>query len=159
KAQEAAKPPAADGLEAVKIHLLDAGRSGARDFIVKRPSIKKIEYFEDLLLEEADRLSAVRDFGRAFQCCLRVKSRNPSWAGLDDRVNRILFAEGRRALIDGEDERGLRLLRELLERQRDYPGLLDQIVDAYGKRIERALRLGRYTLGRRVLQELIGVTG
>ena len=100
-----------------------------------------------------------RDFARAFECCLRVKSRNPSWAGLDDRVNRVLFAEGRRALVDGDDERGLRLLRELLGRKRDYPGLLDQIAEAYGKRIDRALRMGLYVRGRRVLHELAEVTG
>lgn len=148
-----------EGVESVKLHLLEATRNEARDFVVKRSSIKKMEYFEDLLLEEADRLLQARDFARAFECCLRVKSRNPAWAGLDDHVNRVLFAEGRRALIDGDDERGLRLLRELLSRKRDYPGLLDQIVESYGKRIERAIRLGRYVLGRRVLHELQEVAG
>ena len=33
---------------------------------------------------------------------------------------------------------GCRLLRELLLRKRDYPGLLDQIAEAYAKRVERA---------------------
>ena len=159
KGAEPAKEEDAEALETVKLHLLQATRNEVRDFVVKRSSIKKLEYFEDLLLEEVDRLITVRDFARAFECCLRVKSRNPAWAGLDERVNRVLFAEGRRALIDGDDERGLRLLTELLARKRDYPGLLDQIVDAYGKRIERALRMGRFVLGRRVLHELEGVTG
>jgi peptide/nickel transport system substrate-binding protein len=159
KDADAPKEADTEALETVKLHLLQANRNEVRDFVVKRSSIKKLEYFEDLLLEEVDRLVAVRDFARAFECCLRVKSRNPSWAGLDDRVNRVLFAEGRRALIDGDDERGLRLLTELLARKRDFPGLVDQIVDAYGKRIERALRMGRFILGRRVLRELEGVTG
>ena len=57
-------------------------------------------------------------------------------------------------MIDGDGERGLRLLRELLSRKRDYPGLLDQIGEAYGKRIERAISLGVYPRGRRVLHEL-----
>ena len=39
-------------------------------------------------------------------------------------------------MIDGDSERGLRLLRELLGRKRDYKGLLDQISEAYSKRIE-----------------------
>ena len=73
-----------------------------------------------------------------------MKARNPSWPGLDDHVDRALFAEGRRALIDGDDERGLRLLRELLARRRDYPGLLELIVESYGKRIERALLVVRF---------------
>jgi peptide/nickel transport system substrate-binding protein len=148
-----------EGLETVKIHLLQGGRNEVRDFQLKRSSLKTIEYFEDMLLAEADRLVLTRDFSRAFECCLRVKNRNPAWPGLDDHVNRVLFAEGRRALVDGDDERGLRLLRELLGRQRDYPGLLDQIADAYGKRIERALRMGLYLRGRRVLHELEEVTG
>ena len=95
----------------------------------------------------------IHDYARAFECCLRVQSRNPNWPGIDDRVNRVLFAEGSSALIDGDGERGLRLLRELLARKRDYPGLLDQIAGAYTKRIERALKLSLYARGRRVLHE------
>ena len=148
-----------EGMDVVKIHLVQGGQNEIRDFQIKRSSLKKIEYFEDLLLDEVDRLILARDFARAFECCLRVRSRNPGWAGLDDRVNRVLFAEGRRALLEGDDERGLRLLRELLGRKRDYPGLLDQIAEAYGKRIERAVRMGLYVRGRRVLRELEEVTG
>jgi peptide/nickel transport system substrate-binding protein len=146
----------ADGLEEdeVKLHLLQGGAKEVVDFKVKRASIKKIEYFEDMLLEECDRLVALHDYTRAFECCLRVQTRNPGWAGLFDRVNRVLFDEGSKALIDGDGERGLRLLRELLGRKRDYKGLLDQIGEAYSKRIERAISLGLYPRGRRVLHEL-----
>jgi peptide/nickel transport system substrate-binding protein len=140
--------------DSLKIHLYQAGPNEVRDYKVKRASIKKIEYFEDLLLQEADRLVLARDFARAFECCLRVRTRNPGWAGLDEHVNRVLFAEGSRALLDGDAERGLRLLRELLGRRRDYPGLLDQLAGAYGKRIERSIVLGLYARGRRVLHEL-----
>ncbi len=159
KGQDEAKQEDSEALETLKIHLMQGGRNEIRDFQLKRSSLKKIEYFEDLLLEEVDRLVLARDFARAFECCLRVRSRNPGWAGLEDCVNRVLFAEGRRALMDGDDERGLRLLRELLGRKRDYPGLLDQIAEAYGKRIDRAVRLGLYVRGRRVLHELVEVTG
>ena len=146
----------ADGLteDEVKLHLLQGGAKEIVDFKVKRTSIKKIEYFEDMLLEECDRLVAVHDYTRAFECCLRVEIRNPGWNGLFDRVNRVLFAEGSKALIDGDGERGLRLLSELLGRKRDYPDLLDQIGEAYSKRIERAISLGLYPRGRRVLHEL-----
>jgi len=146
----------AQGLEEdeVKLHLLQGSPKDVLDFKVKRTSIKKIEYFEDKLLEECDRLISIHDYTRAFECCLRVQTRNPGWQGLSERVNRVLFAEGRKALIDGDGERGLRLMRELLARKRDYPGLLDQIGEAYGKRIERAISLGVYPRGRRVLHEL-----
>ena len=112
-----------DGLtdDEVRLHLLQGGANEVLDFKVKRASIKKIEYFEDLLLEECDRLVMLHDYTRAFECCLRVQTRNPGWPGLDDHVNRVLFAEGSKALIDGDGERGLRLLRELLARKRDLP--------------------------------------
>jgi peptide/nickel transport system substrate-binding protein len=151
----------ADGLEEdeVKLHLLQGGVKEVVDFKVKRASIKKIEYFEDMLLDECDRLVALHDYTRAFECCLRVQTRNPGWHGLFDRVNRVLFEEGSKALIDGDNERGLRLLRELLGRKRDYKGLIDQIGEAYGKRIERAISLGLYPRGRRVLHELEELVG
>ena len=92
--------------------------------------------------------SRMHDYTRAFECCLRVQTRNPGWHGLSDRVNNVLFAEGSKALIDGDGERGLRLLRELLGRKRDYPGLLEQIGEAYGKRIERALSARALSAGK-----------
>jgi peptide/nickel transport system substrate-binding protein len=141
-------------VDKIKLHLLQAAAGEVRDFEVKRPSIQKIEYFEDMLLSECDRLVLAREFSRAFECCLRVQTRNPGWKGLADRVNSVLFAEGTRALIEGDGERGLRLLRELLARKRDYPGLLDSLGEAYGKRVLRALELGLYAKGRRILHEL-----
>jgi len=151
----------ADGVtnEEVRLHLLQAAPNELRDFKVKRSNLKKIEYFEDLLLQECARQVAVHDYARAFECCLRVQARNPGWPKLDDHVNEVLFSEGSRTLLDGDSERGLRLLRELLGRKRDYPGLLDQIAGAYSKRVERALKIGLYARGRRVLHELEEVVG
>jgi peptide/nickel transport system substrate-binding protein len=153
------KPVDPNGLEEdeVKLHLLEGGPREIVDFKTKRASIKKVDYFEDLLLQECDRLVSLHEYTKAFECCLRVQMRNPGWNGLFDRVNRLLYMEGGKALIDGDGERGLRLLRELLARKRDYEGLLDQIGEAYGKRIERALSLGMYPRGRRVLHELTEV--
>ena len=150
--QEKAEEDSDDPTRTVKIHLLD--EADVRDFTVKRSSIKKIEYFEDLLLAEAERYSLSRDFARAFECVLRVKTRDPAWPGLDDHVNKLLFAEGSAALLAGDNDRGSRLLRELLGRKRDFPGLLDQLAAAYGGWIAHALELGQFSKGRRFLHEL-----
>jgi peptide/nickel transport system substrate-binding protein len=141
----------ADRDEEVTVHLF---QGDVRDFTVKRGNIKRIEYFEDMLLEEMDRRIQARDFLRAFECALRVRSRNPSWAGLEDHVNRLLFAEGTVALVNNDAERGLRLLRELHARKPDYPGLLDRLAESYGSRISRAFELGLFARGRQVLREL-----
>jgi peptide/nickel transport system substrate-binding protein len=135
----------------VTIHLLQGEQ---RDFKVKRGHIKRIEYFEDMLLAEGDRLVLARNFARAFECYLRVRLRHPSWAGLDEHVNRLLFEEGSAALLDGDDGRGLRLLRELFGRKPSYPGLADKLAKAYGSRAVHAFELGMYARGRKVLHEL-----
>jgi peptide/nickel transport system substrate-binding protein len=135
----------------IMIHLL---KGEARDYKLKRGNIKRIEYFEDMLLAEADRYLLARDYTHAFECDLRVQSRNPGWSGLDERVNHLLFEEGSAALLDGSGENGLRILGELAARRADYPGLADRLATAYGSRIARAYELGLYASGRRVLHDL-----
>ncbi|AMV39290.1 ABC transporter substrate-binding protein [Planctomyces sp. SH-PL62] len=130
------------------------GRGDTRDFKIKRNHIKKIEYFEEILLAEGERLLRARNYTRAFEHYLRVQQRDPDWPGLADQVDALLFAEGKQALADGDVSRGLRLLRELHTRKPEYPGLLDQFASAYSGRIQRAIELGLYPEGRRLLHEL-----
>ncbi len=76
----------------ITIHLF---KGEARDFKLKRSNLKRIEYFEDILLAEGERCRlAARDYARGFECYLRVQSRVPGWPGLDEHVNRLLFDEG-----------------------------------------------------------------
>jgi peptide/nickel transport system substrate-binding protein len=132
------------------IHLL---QGEVRDFTIRRTSLRSIDYFEDMLLAEADRLTLARDFTHAFECCMRVRARDPKWKGLDDTVNRLLFAEGNAALLNGDAERGLRLLGELWTRKRDFPGLADKLAASYGGRAGHAFELGLYALGRKILHD------
>ena len=135
----------------VTIHLL---QGEARDFTVKRVNIKSIEYFEDMLLAEGDRYRIAHDYARAFECYLRVQTRNPGWSGLDEHVNRLLYEEGSAALLEGTGENGLRILGELAARRPDYPGLTDKLATAYGSRIARAFELGLFAWGRKILHDL-----
>ena len=148
-----AAPTEAEEEEAnqVVIHLLEGE---VRDFKVARSSVQQVVYYEDMLLAACDRLSLARDFGRAFECCLRVQARDPKWPGLDGHVDKLLFAEGSAALLDGEGERGLRLLRELFARKPEFPGLADKLAESYGSRSTRAFDLGLYALGRKVLHDV-----
>lgn len=143
----------ADAADAtVRIHLLE--EADVRDFTVKRSSIRSVEYFEDMLLAEGERLIQARDYTRAFECFLRVRLRDPRWPGLEEQVDRLLFAEGSRALLDGREDRGVMLLRELLDRRPEFPGLIDQLAAAYRGRIRRAIDQGRFAEGRGLLREL-----
>jgi len=133
------------------IHLLDGE---IRDFKVKRQSIQKIEYFEDLLLAEGDRMLQAKNYAKAFECYLRAESRESNWPGITERVDRLLFEEGSAALFEGDEERGLRLLRELFVRNPGYPELADKLARAYSARAKHAFNLRLFALGRKILHDL-----
>ena len=136
--------------ESLVIHALEGE---PRDFRVKRASIKNVEYFEDMLLADSDRLIAASDFTKAFERLLLVKVRDPNWKGLNDAVDRLLFAEGS-ATIRDEDGRGLRLLNDLLTRQPEYPGLVERLLTAFHRKIDQALAARDFFVGRQLLREM-----
>jgi peptide/nickel transport system substrate-binding protein len=174
KLEEKTKPPAAGNIGLPGAPSKGAGPKGedepitqlnvhalegdVRDFHVKRVDIKSVEYFEDMLMAESERLVRKRDFPRAFEFLLAVEARNPHWPGLDDHVNRLLYDEGSAALLDGDGDRGLRLLGELHARKADYPGLADKLAEAYGTRVNRAFDVGAYVRGRQILHDLEKLT-
>ena len=138
----------------VIIHMMEGE---PRDFKVKRGSIKDVEYFEDMLLVEADRLTKGGEFTRAFERLQVVKTRDPGWRGLDDRVNKLLFEEGGVALAE-DNARGLRLLTDLRSRKPDYPGLGDRLASTFARQVERALAANDYVAGRRLIREVEALT-
>ena len=139
-----------DPSESLVIHALEGE---PRDFRVKRESIKNVEYFEDMLLADSDRLIAAGDFTKAFERLLLVKVRDPNWKGLEDAVNRLLFAEGSATLRD-DDRRGLQLLNDLLARKPDYPGLVERLLTAFQSKIDQAIAARDFFVGRQLLREM-----
>ncbi|MHC5542460.1 ABC transporter substrate-binding protein, partial [Singulisphaera rosea] len=144
---EMEKPESTD----VFVHLLEGDM---RDFRLRRASIRKVDYFEDMLIAEGERRTLSRDFTKAFECLLRVQTRQPGWEGLESRVDRFLFEEGSMALVDGNGEQGLRLLRELFQRKPKFPGLADKLASAYSARARKAFDVGAFAKGRSILHEL-----
>ncbi|HEV3165544.1 MAG TPA: ABC transporter substrate-binding protein [Isosphaeraceae bacterium] len=151
KAAEAKEKEEEETPPQITIHALEGD---VRDFMVKRLDIKRMDYFEDMLLAEGEQLVRARQYPKAFEYFLAVQARNPRWRGLDDHVNKLLFEEGAAALRDSDSDRGLRLLGELHVRKPDYPGLADKLAAAYGERINKAFELGVYARGRQILHDL-----
>ena len=137
----------------VIIHMLEGE---PRDFKTRRSSIKDVEYFEDMLLTEADRLTKEGEFTRAFERIQLVKKRDTNWRGVDERVDRLLFEEGVANLTE-DNAKGLRLLSDLHARKPDYPGLADRLAGSYARRITQALEAGDYRAGRRLIREVESV--
>jgi peptide/nickel transport system substrate-binding protein len=148
---EEIKPGAEDEEPPVVIHLLDGD---VRDYKVKREHIKSVLYFEDMLIAEANRLTAAGEFARAFEYLLMVKSRQAKWPGLEEAVDRLLFEEGGQSLVLSGGEGSIRLLGELYRRRPDYPGLADRLAGSTLRRIKRAFDLGAFAAGREALREL-----
>lgn len=138
-------------LDVLIIHLTEGD---IRDFKVKRASIKSVEYWEDMLLAEGERLVAVKNFSKAFEYYLAVQARNPHWKGLREHVDDLLFQEGSWALSDNERDRGIRLLTELYHRRPDYPGLANVLARAFATRVEEAVSNEDYAYGRKILHDL-----
>lgn len=139
----------------INLHLLEGEQ---RDFSVDRSAIKKVEYFEDMLLAEGDRAILSRDYSKAFELYLAAHSKDPNWRGVSDRVDKLLLAEGNLALLESDGERGLRILRELYARKPNYPDLGDKLASAYSARVEKSFDSGAYALARRVLHEIEQLT-
>jgi peptide/nickel transport system substrate-binding protein len=137
------------------IHLLEGE---IHDFKIKRTSLRKIEYFEDLLLAEGERLLLAKQFSKAFEHYMAVQARDPNWNGLAEHVDRLLFEEGSWSLLDQDRQRGARLLGDLAKRRPDYPGLSEKLALAYGGRIDEAIGLGRFDVGRQSLHHLETIT-
>ena len=140
-----------DPANVLTIHMI---RGDQRDFKVSRRNIKKIDYFEDLLLAKGERLLRLQDFGRAFEHYLAAKNRNPTWPGIDERVDKLLFAEGSAALNESDPDRGLRLLRELASRTPGFPKLKMTLASVYSAQISRAFDAGAFAAARRFLHDM-----
>ncbi len=133
------------------IHLIEGD---VRDYKVKREHIKTVVYFEDMLIEEAERLAGAGKFDKAFEYLIMVQSRQGKWPKLDEAVDRLLFEEGSQALVEKDGQHGLRLLGELYRRNPGYPGLGDKLASSHLQRIKKAFDVGAYATGRQVLAEL-----
>ena len=123
-----------------------------RDFETDRTKIKQLIYFEDRILDEARSRLRARDFARAFELLMRLKRLAPNWEGLDQVYNQLLFEEGVQCARTNQLDRGVRLLFELRSRQPDYPGLRDELANAYRVRISRLLEAEDYAESRRLLE-------
>ena len=135
----------------ITIHLL---KGDVRDYKVKRTNLKRVEYFEDMLLAEGDRYRLARDFRGPSSATCGSRRGTRAGRGSTSTSTACCSTRGARRLLEGTGENGLRLLGELAARRPDYPGLADKLATAYGSRIARAFELGLYAAGRKVLHDL-----
>ena len=136
----------ADG--SLKVKLLD--RPG-EEFEVAWSNIARVRVFEELLLDEARRLSAAGNFDEAYDYFARLSADYSSLAGIKDAISDYLRRNAL-ALYQAKDhDRALALLLTLYRQNPSYAGIAGAVETVAGEIIERYLREGNSEAARGVL--------
>jgi peptide/nickel transport system substrate-binding protein len=118
------------------------------EYAVYRDDITDIIYFEDMLLQEADRLIAAGDYPKAFEYVLFVQNRDPKWRGLADTHRRLLLAEARVRFDRGDLMAGLQFVNETLARNAKDEQASSLALEGLGKLGEIDLSARRFERAR-----------
>lgn len=111
-----------------------------------------IRFYEQLLLEEAQRLTAQSQFDEAFDYFARLLADYPGLAGLKEAANDYLRRNALALDEAGKQDRALAVLESLYQRDPKFPGLA-KAVDAVAEQlITEHLRQQDYAAARAVLR-------
>lgn len=110
--------------------------------------VQEIHLFEEMLRDEARRLTSQGEFDEAFDYYERLLSEYKTLPGLDEDVNDYLRRNALALYQAGEYERALAVLGSLYERDPESPGLVDAVDAVAGKMIERHVRQQDYAVAR-----------
>jgi tetratricopeptide (TPR) repeat protein len=122
-----------------------------RAFEVSWQSIRKVLLFEDVLLAEARRLTAEKNFDDAFDYYARLLREYPETPGLNEAANDYLLRNALQLIEAQRLDQALAVLTALYERQPSAPGLLPAVDAVCGKMIGQHLRDKDYAAARAVL--------
>ena len=93
-----------------------AAENAAAQYSIPWSGIARIDLFEDMILQEANRLANEKKFDEAYPFYSYLLTRAPETRQLDDGVNRYLQTNALTAYQAGEFDRSLAILGSLFER-------------------------------------------
>ena len=114
-------------------------------------SVAQIRVYEQLLLEEAQRLTAAGNFDEAYDYFARLLADYPSLAGLRNAVSDYLRRNALALYQAKQHDRALAVLVALFQQDSNYAGLASAVETVAGEIIEGYLREGKYAAARSVL--------
>jgi ABC-type transport system substrate-binding protein len=132
-------------------------------FLLKEPGqkyevqwkeIAQVKFFEQLVLDEANRLVDEKEFDRAFDYFDWLTHNLASWPGVQESSQRYLFEEARHVFREGRPDYALALLGELARRNPAYDGLREALGGVTEKLIEAQAERDDPVAVRRLLQGL-----
>jgi tetratricopeptide (TPR) repeat protein len=121
------------------------------DFEVAWASIVGIEFFEQKLLAEAQRLTAAGEFDGAYDYYARLIREDPSLPGLDDAINAYLQKNALAAYQKSNYAKSLALLTALYDRSPEFPGVGRALEAVTGRMIASYIKDHDYAAARRML--------
>jgi tetratricopeptide (TPR) repeat protein len=132
----------------LKIRLL---KRPTEEFEVAWANVAAVRVFEQVLLDEAKRLTTAGKFDEAYDYYARLGAEYPNMAGLNDAICDFLRQNALGLYQTKEHDRALALLLTLYDRNPAYPALPSAVEAVAGEVIQRYLRDGDYASARRVL--------
>lgn len=132
------------------VRLLDA-KVATAEYSIPWTGIARIDLFEDMILQEAVRLSDAGEFDAAYPYYAHLLNKAPQTRRLDEAVARYLQANALAAFKAGEYDRSLAILGSLYERSPKANGLASAVDTVAGKIIEQYLQAKNYRAARMTL--------
>ena len=118
-------------------------------------AIAKVELFEQMLLAEAERLTAEGKFAEAFNYLAFLTTNYPQLPGLEQALQAHLWREASTAYAANKREEAWPALVALYERNAKYPRLVNAVQAVSDDLIEERFKEGDYA-GARLLVEALG---
>jgi tetratricopeptide (TPR) repeat protein len=133
----------------LRVRLFD--RPG-EEFEVAWSDVAGVRVYEELLLAEAQQLTAANRFDEAYDYFARLSAEYPSLPGLKNAVSDYLRRNALALYQSGQHDRALALLVTLHQRNPGFEGLANAVQTVAGEIIQRYLREGNYSAARSVLE-------
>lgn len=121
------------------------------EYSIPWTAIARIDLFEDLILQEAQRLTKTEKFDEAFPYFAHLLTRAPETRQLNEAVNQYLQQNALAAYRAGEFDRALAILGSLYERSPRAGGLAEAVNTVAGKIIEQYLQSRNFKSARLTL--------
>jgi tetratricopeptide (TPR) repeat protein len=122
------------------------------EFEVSWSNVARIFIFEELLMNEAKRLTAAGNFDEAYDYYARLSAEYPSLPGLKEAISDYLRQNALALYQAKQHDRALAILLTLYQRNPNYAGIAGAVETVSGEIIASYLRDGNYAAARSVLQ-------
>lgn len=130
------------------VHLVS---QAADEYELEWSNVERVRVFEQILLDEAQRLTAAGDFDGAYDYYDRLLAEYPTYPQLNDAVNNYLQQNALALYKSEQRDRALALLMSLAQRSPQSPGLDKAVETVAGEIIQQHLRQQDFAAARRVL--------